>query len=429
MKKLGMFILVLAVALFFVSCTISLDGNENGGNHEIVIKTFVDNAQESIYFFAYKDGKDGNWTKLTSTNGKYTFTPQSSDGNYSIYAVHSCYLESVGENEYDIRILNLNKDEGSEIQLYFNTYAYAYDESPEATLMLNFSNDFLEKWAGAYWGKCHGFYDFDNPAYLTNNEVYGVMPGTNDLVILLGDSINQGEYWSRGFINKIFIERGFTISEGEQEFNPSLNEFVDIETFSATTTIQDADVWCELLVGGTTNVFTWELPPYTYVKIPSSLKSPKDLYTLSLSSNTYVEDYVAFLGFMVCKSYPNDTETLNTLPSSNWERPICSEYTVSWKPYYPDIPNQEVRFYETCVLSNYFYWDIVLSAKWLGSADTYEYELPKLEGLEDWNELWYPKISETGFQYFKAIAGNKQDFREYFVKPTAGLEASYFEIH
>lgn len=427
MKKLNMFILVLAVALFFVSCTIPLDGNGNGGNHEIVIKTFLDNAQESIYFFAYKDGKDGNWTKLTSTNGKYTFTPQSSDGNYSIYAVHSCYLESVGENEYDIQILNLNKDEGSEIQLYFNTYAY--DESPEATFLLDFGEDFVGKWASTYWGLNHGFYDFYNSEYLADNELFGVMPGKNDLVILLGDLVDKEGYPYRDYINKIFIERDKVITLGEQHQAVSLSDFKDIETFSATTTIQDADVWCELLVGGTTNVFTWELPSYTYVKIPSSLKSPKDLYMLNLSSNIYVEDYAAFLGFMVCKSYPNDTETLNTLPSSSWGRPICSEYTVTWKPYYPDIPNQEVRFYETCVLSNYFYWDIVLSAKWLGSADTYEYELPKLEGLEDWNELWYPKISETGFQYFKAIAGNKQDFREYFVKPTAGLEASYFEIH
>lgn len=427
MKKLGMFILVLAVALFFVSCTISLDGNENGGNHEIVIKTFVNNAQESIYFFAYKDGKDENWTKLTSTNGKYTFTPQSSDGNYSIYAVHSCYLESVGENNYDIRILNLNKDEGSEIQLYFNTYAY--DESSEATFLLDFSEDFVGKWARTYWGLNHGFYFFDNSECLADNEFFGViMPGKNDLVILLGDLVDK-EGYPCDDTNKIFIERDKVITLGEQHQAVSLSNFKDIETFSATTTIQDADVQCKLLVGGTTHVFTFELPPYKYVKIPFSLKSPKDLYMLSLSSNTYVEDYAASLGFMVCKNYPNDSETLNTLPSSSWERPICSEYTVSWKPYYPDIPNQEVRFYETCVLSNYFYWDIVLSAKWLGSADTYEYELPKLEGLEDWNELWYPKISETGFQYFKAISGNKQDFREYFVKPTAGLEASYFEIH
>ncbi len=395
MRKLGIFLLILTVGLIFVSCTIPIDWF-NDENEDIIIKTFLNGNLQQIEFLAYQDGKDGRWEKLDSTTGIYTFKPEADDGNYSIYAVNE-----IQNNEpmYEIKIMNFNTSELSEIPINFYTYA---STSPEATLMLNFNNDFLEKWTGAYWGgKCHGFYDFDNPAYLTNNEVYGVMPGTNDLVILLGDLINRGNYWSRDFINKIFIERGFTISEGEQELDLLLNEFVDIETFVATSTIADAYIESNLLVGGTTNVFTWELPEDHFIKLPASLKSDKDLYILSLVNNDYSNNISRL--FKIYKSNPNDYEIINVFPADNWEKPTFANNTFYWTPPYdPNITGHRMRFYEAS-LNNDDYtinWTFLFSNGWLGEADSYEYELPKLNNLAGWNDLWYPQEPIDSYQFF-----------------------------
>jgi hypothetical protein len=419
MRKLGIFLLILTVGLIFVSCTIPIDWF-NDENEDIIIKTFLNGNLQQIEFLAYQDGKDGSWEKLDSTTGIYTFKPEADDGNYSIYAVNE-----IQNNEpmYEIKIMNFNTSELSEIPINFYTYA---STSPEATLMLNFNNDFLEKWTGAYWGKCHGFYDFDDPAYLTNNEVYGVMPGTNDLVILLGDLINRGNYWSRDFINKIFIERGFTISEGEQELDLLLNEFVDIETFVATSTIADAYIESNLLVGGTTNVFNWELPEDHFIKLPASLKTDKDLYILSLVNNDYSNNISRL--FKIYKSNPNDYEIINVFPADNWEKPTFANNTFYWTPYDPNITGHRMRFYEAS-LNNDDYtinWTFLFSNGWLGEADSYEYELPKLNNLGGWNDLWYPQEPIDSYQFFDAVAGNNNNLIRYLYEPIAGLEKSIF---
>lgn len=423
MRKLGIFLLILTVGLIFVSCTIPLDWFNNEKPDNIVIKTFFNGDLQQIEFLAYKDGKGGDWKKLDSTTGIYNFKPEATDGNYSIYAVHELYDADSDKTSYDIKIMNLNISELSEIPIYFSTYA---STSPEATLMLNFSNEFLGKWAGAYWGKSHGFYDFDKPSYLTNNEVYGVMPGTNDLVILLGDLINKGNYWSRDVINKIFIERGFTISEDEQELNLSLNDFVDIETFVATSTIADTYIESYLLAGGTTSVFNWELPKDHYIKLPASLKSNKDLYLLSLTRNDYSNNIYRF--FKIYKSYPNDYEIMDEFPADNWEKPTFINNTFYWTPYDPNINGHKIRFYEASFYNSDYTinWTFLFSNGWLGEADSYEYELPKLNNLAGWNDLWYLQESIDSYQFFDAVAGNNNNLIRYITEPAAGLEKSVF---
>ncbi|MDY6895989.1 MAG: hypothetical protein SVO01_11325, partial [Thermotogota bacterium] len=121
--------------------------------------------------------------------------------------------------------------------------------------------------------------------------------------------------------------------------------------------------------------------------------------------------------------YPSDIETLNTLPSPNWEKPVFSENTFTWNQYDPEINNHELRFYNTSLVNTDWtiIWMIVLSPGWLGSADSYEYEIPDLSGLEGWEDLWYPDVDS--YHHFEAVSGNGNDLTKY-LDQMAGMEES-----
>lgn len=155
MKKF-LFLTVLSIFLFLmVSCVPNLNGGTGDGDSfsGILIKSFIEYTQTNIEFVAYKDGKSGDWTKLTGTSGTYQFTPSDEDGNYSIFAVYKTIDPWNDDTLYDIRIMNMNKSEGSLVPLYFYDLAYTYD----ATVTLNFSNDFLNKDGAIFFGHQHGF--------------------------------------------------------------------------------------------------------------------------------------------------------------------------------------------------------------------------------------------------------------------------------
>ncbi len=412
MRKLSMFFLILAIGLLFVSCaTLPIDGNGNGDDitNQVVINTFIGTVRESVEFLAYQDGKDGTWTKLSSSNGVYTFTPESTDENFSIYAVNKSYDSWNERFNYDIQIMNLNTTEGKEVPITFEYWPDTFD----STLNLNFGSDFIGKNAGLFYGIGHGF-----PWFSTVDDlIYPLeaIPGIYDLVILAGD---QGEDFS-----KIYIDRDRSITAGTENKDISWSDFADFTTYIATTTINDADAWGELLVGGTTPVFTW-FQDNSQVKIPQSLASSDDLYALSLSH--YNSENSVYRLFTKFTDYPSDIETLNTLPSSTWEKPVFSENTFTWNQYDPEINNHELRFYNTSLANNDWtiVWMIVLSSGWLGSVDSYEYEIPNLSDLEGWNDLWYPDSQEVdSYHHFEAVSGNEDDLTKY-LDQMAGMEES-----
>ncbi len=87
-----------------------------------------------------------------------------------------------------------------------------------------------------------------------------------------------------------------------------------------------------------------------------------------------------------------------------------------------------MRFYEAS-LNNDDYtinWTFLFSNGWLGEADSYEYELPKLNNLGGWNDLWYPQEPIDSYQFFDAVAGNNNNLIRYLYEPIAGLEKSIF---
>ncbi|POZ89066.1 hypothetical protein AA80_02475 [Petrotoga sibirica DSM 13575] len=379
------------------------------------LESAIGTARESIEFLAYKDGKDGTWEKLSSTNGVYTFTPESADGNFSIYAVNKSYDPWSEKFNYDIQVMNLNTTEGKEVPITFEYWPDTF----EATLNLNFGNEFRGKYVGIFYGLDHAFPWFKSEDDLTypNDLTYPVqtIPGTYDLVILAGE---QGEDFS-----KIYIERNRSITAGTDNKNISLSDFTDLTTYFATTTINGAYAWGSLLVGGTTPVFTW-FEDNSQLKIPQSLASSDDLYALSLShydsENSFNRLFTKFT------DYPSDIETLNTLPSSTWEKPAFSDNTFTWNKYDPQIIGHELRFYNTSLANNDWtiVWMIVLSSGWLGSADSYEYEIPDLSGLEGWNASWLPGTGEVdSYDGFVAVSGNEDDLTKY-LDPMAGMEES-----
>ncbi|PNR94296.1 hypothetical protein HWHPT5561_02055 [Petrotoga sp. HWH.PT.55.6.1] len=412
MRKLSMFFLILAIGLLFVSCaTLPIDGNGNGDDitNQVVINTFIGTVRESVEFLAYQDGKDGTWKKLSSTNGVYTFTPESVDGNFSIYAVNEWYDSWNEKFNYDIQIMNLNTTEGKEVPITFGYWPDTYD----ATLNLNFGSDFIGKNAGTFYGTMHGF-----PWFNTVDDLIWQLPkipGTYDLVVLAGD---QGDHYS-----KIYIERDRTITAGTDNEDISWSDFTDLTTYIATTTTEDADAWGELLVGGTTPVFTW-YGGDSQLKIPQSLSSSDDLYALFV--DLYDCENNIYKVFIKYTDYPSDIEILNTLPSSTWEKPVFSENTFTWNQYDPQISNHELRFYNTSLANTDWIitWDIVLSSGWLGSANSYEYEIPDLSGLEGWNASWYPDSQEVdSYHDFEAVSGTEDDLTKY-LDPIAGMEES-----
>jgi len=415
MRKLSMFFLILAIGLLFVSCaTLPIGGDGNGDipDDQVVINTFIGTVRESVEFLAYQDGKDGTWKKLSSTNGVYTFTPESPDGNFSIYAVDERYEEWNGEINinYDIQIMNLNTSEGKEVPITFGDWPDTWD----ATLNLNFGNEFIDKHASIFYGLGHGFPGFDSEDNLTFP--LEAIPGTYDLVLLVGDQSED--------LSKIYIDRDRSISAGNDEQEILWSDFISLETYTATTTIENAYAWGELLVGGTTDVFPW-FTDNSQLKIPASLKSPNDLYALGVTKYGNQEN-PASRSFTKLKTYPNDIETLNTLPSVNWEEPTFSENTFSWDKYDPEITGHELRYYDTYLENTDWTisWWIILSSGWLGSSDSYEYQIPNLSDLDDWNDSWYPNTEEVdSYDNFAAISGTEDDLTKY-LDPIAGMEVS-----
>ncbi|ABX31147.1 hypothetical protein Pmob_0405 [Petrotoga mobilis SJ95] len=412
MRKLSMFFMILAIGLLFVSCaTLPIDGDGNGDEitNQVVINTFIGLARESVEFLAYQDGKDGTWTKLSSTNGVYTFTPESADGNFSIYAVNEWYDPWNEEFNYDIQVMNLNTTEGKEVPITFGYWPDTFD----STLNLNFGSEFIGKRANIFYGIGHGIPWFDTEGDLIFP--LQAIPGTYDLVILAGE---QGEDFS-----KIYIERDRSIAAGTENKDISWSDFADLTTYIVTTTIEDAYAWGELLVGGTTDAF----PSFTdgsYLKIPQSLASSDDLYTLILKHDD--SENSVYRLFTKFTNYPSDIEILDTLPSSTWEKPAFSDNTFTWNQYDPQIDGHELRFYDTYLENNDWTisWTIILSSGWLGSADSYEYEIPNLSGLEGWNDSWYPDTGEVdSYDGFEAVSGTEDDLTKY-LDPMAGMEES-----
>lgn len=407
MKKFIFLITAVMFIFLLVSCVPNVNGETDDGDTftGILVKSFIEYTQTNIEFVAYKDGKTGDWVKLTGTSGTYQFTPSDGDGNYSIFAVYKAIDPWSDDTLYDIRIMNMNKSEGSLVPLYFDDMTYTYD----ATVNLNFSGDFIDKSGAVFFGHQHGFPWFNDISDLNYPLEY--YESTNDLTLLVAPDQSSD-------FNKIYIERDYDLT-GEKSKSINYSDFVAFETFVATSTLEDVGTWGDLLVGGNTFLFTW-LNDDRYVRIPDSISSPDDLYEIGVGKNES-GFYISNLKFI---SNPSDIESMDVLPSSNWSTPTISNNVISWDSYNSGITDQSIRVYTANLMNGDWTisWEITNSIGWLGTSSSYNYEIPNLSSLDGWNSLWIPD-GVNDFSDFSAISTNENDLIQ-ILNPENGLEMS-----
>ena len=410
MKKFLFFVFIFSILVMLVSC-VPNSGNDGGDDDGdiltdgVIIRSFIEYTQTNIEFVAYKDGKSGDWTKLTGTSGTYQFTPSDGDGNYSIFAVYKAIDPWSDDTLYDIRIMNMNKSEGSLVPLYFDDMTYTYD----ATVNLNFSGDFIDKSGAVFFGHQHGFPWFDSTEDLTYPLEY--YESTNDLTILVSPDQSSD-------FNKIYIDRDYDLT-GVKEKDIDYTDFVNFETFVATSTLEDVGTWGDVIVGGNTYLFTW-LEDDKYIRIPDSISSPDDLYEIGVAKS----ENGFYLSNMKFINNPSDIEYMNVLPSSSWSTPTISNNVISWNSYDSGITGQSIRVYTANLMNGdgTISWEITNSIGWLGSSSSYTYQIPDLTGLTGWNNDWLP-TGVIEFSDFTAISTSENDLIQ-ILNPKVGLKMS-----
>ncbi len=411
MKKFLFFVLIISTAVLFVSCIPGQNVGDDGSPEQIVINTLVNEIETNVKFFAYKDGKSGDWNKLTGSLGRYAFTPEAEDGNYSVFVVYEYYNQYQNKYGYDIEIINANKDELATLNMNFEDWTV---ETNPATINVNFSYDFLNNNTAMFYGIYHTFYTPSGNDDLSYE--LPVVNGTKDFVITTTTDYDL-------YHDSIYIDRDLEVS-GEVTKNISVSDFVTLETFSATSTLEGVNVWSEILVGGETLVFPY-LEGYNSAKIPNSILDSSDLHILVISEN----ESDLYTGIYKYKNSVNSTEYMNTLPSSNWAEPVLTNdsnvVSLSWNNYDSGISTHETRAYQFEVQSSDYLrkWYITNTTGWLGSSNSYNYNMPDLSSLSGWQDIWYPE-NVTEFSFFSAITSNNSNFDLYF-NPIDGYEYGY----
>ena len=411
MKKFILFFLIFTTAILLVSCIPGQGTDDNGDTSgQIVINTLVNNSKTNVEFFAYKDGKSGTWSKLTGSSGKYTFTPEADDGNYSVFVVYEYYNEYQDKYGYEIELINTNKSELTALNVNFEDWSL---ETNPATININFSNEFIDKYTAMFYGIYHGFPSLSSSEDLSYE--FMVNNSTKDFAITTTTDYDD-------FHDSIYIDRDLVVS-GEITKNITISDFFTLESFIATSTIEGANAWSELLIGGETLVFPY-LEGNNSAKLPDSISNASDLYILEVSkSESGLNRY-----FYKYKNTVSDTEYLNTLPSDTWAEPTltndASEVSLSWDSYDSEITGHETRAYKIGFQSIDYWrtWNITNTTGWLGSSVSYEYNMPDLNGLSGWQDTWYPE-NVTGFGSFSAISSNNSNLAFYF-NPIDGYEYS-----
>jgi hypothetical protein len=287
-------------------------------------------------------------------------------------------------------------------------------ETNPATINVNFSNDFVDKYTAMFYGVYHGFHTPSGNDDLSYE--LPVVNGTKDFVITTTTDYDD-------YHDSIYIDRDLEVS-GEVTKNISVSDFVTLETFIATSTIEGVNIWSEILVGGETGIFPY-LDGYNNAKLPDSISNSSDLYVLEMSKSELGLDRRIYK----YKNSVNSTEYMNTLPSSTWAEPVLTNdsnvVSLSWNNYDSGISTHETRAYRIGIQSSDYWrtWYVTNTTGWLGSASSYNYTMPDLSSLSGWQDIWYPENSND-YMNFMAITSNNSNFDLYF-NPIDGYEYGY----
>ncbi|MGM0641601.1 MAG: hypothetical protein ACQESN_09295 [Thermotogota bacterium] len=418
MKKIILFILVFTTAILFVSCipTQETDNNDdtttteddNGSSmlsKEITLMTYYEYTPQNMDFVAFKNGNSGEWQKITGASGQYNISAESTTGNLSIFLVNSYLINDV-EN-HDIKIFNINQSDSDLIPIYFSDSTYTLD----STLNMVFDSGFEGKTIAYLYGDEHGW----GREITTENKTveHGFYKGTNDLAIL--SSIDNTTDYS-----KIYIDRDVSI-DGETQVNINYSDLVALETFKATTTIEEAYTGSNLFIGGSTILYNSPWWNETYLRIPDSIREVDDIYQIYVGKTVNSFEYYnsKFI------SDPEDIESINSLPTPSWSVPTLENNIITWNDYSSGIDGHELRLFEIDFYNseNTVNWEITFTTSWLEDSGYYTYQLPELTSLEGWDTNWIENDLEL-YPNIIAISTNNENINQ-ISNPVPGYEISY----
>jgi len=323
---------------------------------EVVIQTSRAGHPTNAHLVYAKDGLTGSWTKLTGTNGVYKFTVKDPQGLYSIAIAEP----GSPSKPKSVRFFHAKLSETNYVHIDLLPPLSPTTSEDFATLTINIPSGYNGKTLSVFF--CD---KFDYPTVQSNKAVASNLPKAKaDLVIFVGTPASD--------VEKVAIIRNFELNSDKEI---TLTEDM-LKTPESATKFDDISVaW---LVGGTTGIFF-----VNGIKIPSTLKSDKDLYVpiysnlfRGLSYNEYRKDYPTTTPFATSSINPaNFPETgVSTSVENNNLKIVIT-------PYNPNMTGMNTILYMTYFgySSSDLPYVAYISSGYLSAVGN-NYEVPKIGG-------------------------------------------------
>lgn len=398
----GVLAIIFAVVLVFFSC---VPVTPPSASKEVVIQTSRHGHITNAHLVYARDGLTGTWTKLTGTNGVYKFTVNDPKGIYSIAVAEPEF----GYSEKTVYLFHAKLSETNFIPVDVGNPT----DEDAATLTINVPAQYSGKQLSVFFSHEHRFPEVEDGKAVA----FGLPKAKGDLVIFVGSP------WSDEGIEKVAIKRSFMLDSDKSLdiTEADLKVIEPLEPFEG--------IFTDWLIGGNCYVFGG-------YKIPTSLKSDKDLYVFSytdysvkrFSYSEYRKDFPTTTPFATSSINPANypTTPFSTSTTSN-----SVKVTVS--PYSPGISGIDTILYSFMLYSytgvNEGGWPnrdvtyvVDLSSGYLAELTNNEYTLPIIGGdfAEFDIDLAKSIIVDEPFYLPNYIASNKT-LKDYFI-PVDGLK-------
>ncbi|AMW33153.1 hypothetical protein NA23_07790 [Fervidobacterium islandicum] len=398
----GVLAIVFAVVLVFFSC---VPVTPPAASKEVVIQTSRHGHITNAHLVYARDGLTGTWTKLTGTNGIYKFNVNDPNGIYSVAVAEP----KVGYSEKRVYLFNAKLNETNFIPLDVGNPT----DEDAATLTINVPTQYSGKQLSVFFSHEHRFPEVEDGKAVA----FGLPKAKGDLVIFVGSP------WSDEGFEKIAIKRDFVL-DSDRSLSITESDLKDIELAPAFT-----DISMNWLIGGNCYVFGG-------YKIPTSLKSDKDLYVFNytdysvkrFSYSEYRKDFPTTTPFATSSINPANypTTPFSTSTTSN-------SVKVTVTPYSPGISGIDTILYSFILYSytgvNEWGWPIrdvtyvvYLSSGYLAALTNNEYTLPVIGGDFASFDIDLAKsiALDESFYFPNYIASNKT-LKDYLI-PVDGLK-------
>ncbi|KAF2962352.1 hypothetical protein [Fervidobacterium sp. 2310opik-2] len=391
---LGLVIVVLLLIFTIFSCV------PNGGTpatNVVTVQTNKHGHLTNIELVYAKDGLNGTWTKLTGSNGIYTFEVKDPDGLYSVVGVDKRYNEAS-----EVIFFNAKLSETNSVFLG----PFTATEEDAATITVNLPISYNGKQASVFFLHEHRFPTIESGKLIAD----GIPKGKADAVIFVGAP------WSETGVEKIAIIRNLEVNSDK---TVTLNDS-DLKDVEPAEVFQD--IYLNWIVGGTSHVFGTRNTNGEFHKIPASLKTSSDLYNFSYGDWVNNFDYYQYQSDYPSSS-PFATDTIN--PTTLSETILSTQTTtdgmrISITPHNANISGLSTTFYLLDV-ERYkdvsvwgfpivdVYYKVYISSGYL-QAISNNYDFPKISGdFEKFN------LKDKYFVQGIVVTSSNGTLKDYFV--------------